>query len=198
MAERSREDAHLARPAAAAAILASTVMCARVAVLAGAVNAGILLRLMPVVLAMALVGLIGARLVTRGEGGEAAQAGSKIRNPFSLAAALTFAVIYAVVLLVVRAAGEYLGSGGMYAAAALSSVADVDAVTIAFARLGPGETLWRSPAAAVSVAVVMNTLVKLGLGMYRGSPDFRRRVAAALGAMAVAGTAAGAFVYVRL
>jgi len=34
--------------------------------------------------------------------------------------------------------------------------------------------------------------------MYRGSPDFRRRVAAALGAMAVAGTAAGAFVYVRL
>jgi uncharacterized membrane protein (DUF4010 family) len=198
MAERSREDAHVAHAAAAAAILASTVMCARVAVLAGAVNAGILLRLMPVVLAMALVGLIGARLVTRGEGGEAAQSGSKIRNPFSLAAALTFAVIYAVVLLVVRAASEYLGSGGMYAAAALSSVADVDAVTIAFARLGPGETLWRSPAAAVSVAVVMNTLVKLGLGMYRGSPDFRRRVAAALGAMAVAGTAAGAFVYVRL
>jgi uncharacterized membrane protein (DUF4010 family) len=147
---------------------------------------------------MALVGLVAARMIARSRDGEAPQSGSKIRNPFSLAAALTFAVIYAVVLLVVRGASEYLGSGGMYAAAALSSVADVDAVTIAFARLGPGETLWRAPAAAVTVAVVMNTLVKLGLGMYRGSPDFRRRVAAALGAMAVAGTAAGAFVYVRL
>ena len=198
MAERSREDERVAGPAASATVLASSVMCGRVAVLGGAVNAGILPRLLPVVVAMGLVGLAAAWWAGRGRGGELTQSGSKIRNPFSLAAAITFAVIYAAVLLAVRAAGEYLGSGGMYAAAALSSVADVDAVTIAFARLGPGDTLWRTPAAAVALAVVMNTLVKLGLGVVRGGGAFRRDVAWSLGAMAAAGAVAGAAVYVYL
>jgi uncharacterized membrane protein (DUF4010 family) len=190
MASRSREDAEVARPAAAATVLASTVMAGRVAVLAGAVNGGILPRLLPVVGVMAAAGLGAAWWATRQAAAAAPRGASKIQNPFSLTAAIAFAAIYAVVLLAVRAAETYLGSGGLFAAAALSSVADVDAVTIAFARLGPGETAWRVPAAAVGVAAVMNTLVKLGLAAARGSMDFRRTVARSLGAMAAAGAVA--------
>jgi uncharacterized membrane protein (DUF4010 family) len=116
-------------------------------------------------------------------------------NPFSLVAAITFAVVYALVLLVVRAAEAYLGTGGTYAAAAISSLADVDAVTIAFARLGAGPTDWQVPAAAVSLGVVINTLVKLAVGLARGTGEFRRRLSWALGGMAVAGTATAAVVY---
>lgn len=197
MAERSRAVAELARPAAAAAVLASTIMCLRVAVLAGAVNVGVLPRLLPVVGVMAAVGGALALVLARGRVGEPSSSGTKLTNPFSLTAALTFAGVYAIVVLVVRAAREYYGEQGMFAASALSSVADVDAVTIAFSRAGPGETGWRVPAAAVTVAAVANTLVKLGLGVLLGQGRFRLYVGVALGLMAVAGAAAGAVVFLR-
>jgi uncharacterized membrane protein (DUF4010 family) len=195
MAERSRSAEGLGKAAAAAAIVASAIMPLRVAVLAGAVNAGILPRLMPVVGVMALAGLVAAWMLSRRRAEETSESSAQIKNPFSLKAALSFAVIYAVVLLVVRGAREYFGTGGTYAAAGLSAVADVDAVTIAFSRLGPGDTLWRVPAAAVTVAAVANTLVKLGIGVGLGAGRFRRYMALSLGSVAVVGAAAGIVVY---
>jgi uncharacterized membrane protein (DUF4010 family) len=195
MAERSRSAEGVAKAAAAAAVVASAIMPLRVAVLAGAVNAGILPRLLPVVVLMALSGAVASWLLSRSKGDESGESGAKISNPFSLKAALSFGAIYAVVLLVVRGAGEYFGTGGTYVAAGFSAVADVDAVTIAFSRLGPGDTAWRMPAAAVAVAAVANTLVKLGIGVGMGAGRFRRYVAMSLGAMAVAGAVAGVLVY---
>ena len=196
MAERSRGADALSRAAAAAAVVASSIMPLRMAVLAGAVNAGILPRLLPVVFVMALAGLVAAWVLSRRRD-EPSESSSQIKNPFSLVAALSFAAIYAVVLIVVRGAGVYFGAGGTYAAAGLSAVADVDAVTIAFSRLGPGDTLWRMPAAAVTVAAVANTLVKMAIALGMGSPRFRRYVALSLGATAALGAAAGLVVYWR-
>ena len=198
MAERSRADESLARPAAAAALVASSIMPIRIAVLAGAVNAGILPRLLPMVAAMTLAGLVAAWVLSRRRPDETAPSGAKIRNPFSVVAALSFAAIYGVVLMVVRGAGEWFGAGGTYAAAGLSAVADVDAVTIAFSRLGPGATLWQMPAAAVAVAAVVNTIVKLGIGVTMGGGRFRRYVAVSLGAEAAAGAVAGIAVYMAM
>jgi len=99
------------------------------------------------------------------------------------------------VLLVVRGAGEYFGSGGTFAAAGLSAVADVDAVTIAFSRLGPGAAGWQTPAAAVTVAAVTNTVVKLGIALGMGAGRFRRYAAVSLAAIAAAGAVAGVIVY---
>ena len=198
MAERSRAEESLARPAAAAALVASSIMPIRIAVLAGAVNAGILPRLLPMVAAMTLAGLVAAWVLSRRRPDETAPSGAKIRNPFSVVAALSFAAIYGVVLMVVRGAGEWFGAGGTYAAAGLSAVADVDAVTIAFSRLGPGPTLWQMPAAAVAVAAVVNTIVKLGIGVTMGGGRFRRYVALSLGAEAAAGAVAGIAVYMAM
>ena len=195
MAERSRSAEALARPAAAAAVVASSIMPLRMAVLAGAVNVGILPRLLPIVFVMALAGLVAAWLITRRRPDEVSESGSQMKNPFSVMAALSFAAIYAFVLILVRAAGVYLGAGGTYAAASLSALADVDAVTIAFSRSGPGATAWQVPAAAVTVAAVTNTLVKMGIALATGSPRFRRYVGVSLAATAVVGTAAGLLVY---
>jgi uncharacterized membrane protein (DUF4010 family) len=195
MAERSRAAEGLGRAAAAAAVVASSIMPLRMAVLAGAVNAGILPRLLPVVGAMALAGLAAAWVLSLRRPDETNESGAGIRNPFSVVAALSFAAIYGVVLLVVRGSGEYFGAGGTYAAAALSAVADVDAVTIAFSRSGPGATAWQVPAAAVAVAAVTNTLVKLGIAVGMGTGRFRRYMAVSLGVMAAVGAAAGVVVY---
>jgi uncharacterized membrane protein (DUF4010 family) len=53
------------------------------------------------------------------------------------------------------------------------------------------------PAAAVTVAAVTNSLVKLGIAVATGSPRFRRYVGVSLAATAVVGAAAGLLVYWR-
>jgi uncharacterized membrane protein (DUF4010 family) len=197
MAERARADEGIGRAAASATVLASCVRSLRVAVLAGIINAGILPRLLPVVGAMAVVGGLAALWLARGPGDEPTASGGSLSNPFSLKAALSFGLLYALILLAVRAAQAYFGDGGTYAASALSGVADVDAVTIAFSRLGPMADDWRTPASAVTLAVVVNMIVKMGLGIGVGGGRFRRHVAVALGLMALAGGGAGALVYLR-
>jgi len=197
MAERTRADEGIGRAAASATVLASCVMSLRIALLAGIINAGILPRLLPVAGAMAVVGGLAALWLARGPGDELSASGGHLSNPFSLKAALSFGLLYALILLAVRAAQVYFGDGGTYAASALSGVADVDAVTIAFSRLGPMADDWRTPASAVTVAVVVNTIVKMGLGIGVGGGRFRRHVAVALGLMALVGGLTGALVYLR-
>ncbi len=60
MATRSRADNNLEHMAAPAAVLASTIMCLRVAVHAGIVNVSVLPQLLPVLGAMTLAGLLAA------------------------------------------------------------------------------------------------------------------------------------------
>jgi uncharacterized membrane protein (DUF4010 family) len=195
LAQRSRADRSLAYPAGAAAILASVVMCIRIAVIAAAVNPHVLPRLSPVLGAMALVGGLAVWRGARSHTAGAAESGRQVRNPFSLPQALVFAVIYSGALLIARGAKEWQGSAGLFPAAALSALADVDAITIAVVRMGPGDTLWRVPAAAVSLAAAVNTMVKMGLALGFGSARFRSYVAIGLGLMAGAGIAVGCWVY---
>ncbi len=190
MAERSHTGA--ARPAAAtAAVLASTIMCVRMAVLAGAVDPGILPRLLPILTVMAVAGGAAAWLMSRGTAGRTAAADGTLTNPFSLRAALTLAAVYTLVLLGVRAAQEHLGAGGLYLASALSAIVSVDAPTVALAHLGGGTTGWSAPAAAIGVVAITNTLVKFGIAIAYGAGSFRSRVATALGVMSVLGGLAG-------
>jgi uncharacterized membrane protein (DUF4010 family) len=198
MAARSRTDQGLAAAAAAATVWASTVMCLRVAVLAGIVNLGILPRLVPVVAIMALGGAVAAWLLGRKTAApDAGPSGAILSNPFSLTAALSFAVVYALVRLVAHAAQEHFGASGLYVAAAFSALTDVDAVTIAFTRLGPDASGWQVPAAAVTIAVVTNTLVKLGIALVAGARRFRLYVTLALGVIAMLGALAGVVVFAR-
>jgi uncharacterized membrane protein (DUF4010 family) len=168
-------------------------MCVRIAVLAGAVNVGILPRLSPVVGAMLVTGAVAASILAAKAGPSDATSSAKITNPFRLRSALTFGLLFALTLLVARGAQEYIGIRGVYAAAVLSSLADVDAAAIAFTRMGAGETGWRVAAIAVAVAAVTNTLVKLGIALAMGAGKFRRYVAITLGLMALAGIIAIVF-----
>jgi uncharacterized membrane protein (DUF4010 family) len=198
MATRSRARKDLAGVTAAAAVLASVVMCIRVAVLTGSIGPGILPRLLPVVGVMAIEGAIAAWLLGRKAAvTDSGPSGADIRNPFSLTAALTFGAIYAVVLLLVEGARIYFGARGIYLAAALAAIADVDAVSIACVRLGTVEAAWRMPAAAVTVAVVTNTLVKLAIALVAGAGRFKGYVVAALGIMAAVGAAVGVLIFLR-
>ena len=193
MAERSH--AAVVRPAAASAtVLASTIMCVRIAVLAGLVNPAILPGLLPILIVMAVSGGVAAWVMGRGHRRTTTPDGS-ITNPFSLRAALTFAAVYAVVLVCVRAAEVYLGQGGIYLVSALSATVSVDAPTVALARLANASTDWA--AAAIGVVAVTNTLVKLVIAVAYGEGTFRTQVGAALAVMALLGGLTGLGILTR-
>ena len=107
-------------------------------------------------------------------------------NPSELKPAILFGLVYAAVLFAVAAGQDLLGDAGLYVAAFVSGLTDVDAITLSTSqlvqdgRLDPG-TGWR----LILVAVLSNTVFKLGLAVTLGSRDFARRLTA-MGAIALA------------
>jgi uncharacterized membrane protein (DUF4010 family) len=199
MAQRSRESPALARSAATAAILASAVMGVRVLLFVGAYGAALLPRVAPAVLAMALVSVAAAAIINRrADTAAPAAAPATMSNPFSLRAALSFALLFAVVLLLVPAARVWLGTAGTFAAAAFTALLDVDAMTIAFASAVPAAGPWRDAAAAITLGVTTNSLVKAGIVAVLARGPFRRWVIAGLALAAFACAAAGAAIYLGL
>jgi uncharacterized membrane protein (DUF4010 family) len=196
LAQRSREGPDVARTAASAAVLASAIMAVRIAVIAAFVDASILRRLLPVVGAMAMSGVVVAWWLGRGVRGAGGAGGPVLRNPFRLRAALTFGAIYAAVLLMVHGAGYYFGSRGLFVTSALSGTADVDAPTIAFTRLGPGPTDWAVPTVAILIAAASNNVVKAALALGLGAGRFRVQVAGSLVLMTLLGIATCALLFV--
>jgi uncharacterized membrane protein (DUF4010 family) len=107
-------------------------------------------------------------------------------NPSELRPAILFGALYAAVLLVVAAAEALLGDVGLYAAAFVSGLTDVDAITLSTSnlvvdgRLDPA-TGWR----IIVLASLSNLVFKLSLATSLGSRAFARRLWA-LGAVALA------------
>jgi uncharacterized membrane protein (DUF4010 family) len=191
IAQRSREAPAQGRRIAAAAILASVVMCGRLVVLVVAVRPSLVPRLAVPLGAMALVGLTFVLLFWRGSEPAAPRAAPEHANPFSLRSALLFGAIFAGVLLLVKASDVWLGARGTWLAALLSGLVDVDAVALALAR-GAGTEGASAAVTGIVVACISNNLFKAGAAIAGGAGRFRRDVAVALVAMAVAGGVAAA------
>jgi uncharacterized membrane protein (DUF4010 family) len=108
-----------------------------------------------------------------------------IGNPTELRTALGFAAIYAVVLLLAAWLAALAGGEGVYAVAAISGLADVDAITLSSLRLfGLGTLSASQVTTAVVVAISANALFKLGIVRVAGGPMLFRRCVPALVAMA--------------
>jgi uncharacterized membrane protein (DUF4010 family) len=146
-------------------LIAWAVMFARVIVLVAVVNRALLPPVLAPFLTMAAVaGALAAFLYFRAGGGRgrSAKGDVAVRNPFSLIAAAKFAALFAAVLFAVKIVQENFPPSGLYAVAALSGLADVDAITLSMAEFaGSGEA--RVAVIAIVVAALANTLVKCGL-----------------------------------
>ena len=116
------------------------------------------------------------------------------KNPAELRPALMFGLVYALVLLAVAAARDHLGDRGIYLAAALSGLTDVDAITLGTARLSEAGGLepavvWR----AIAIAVMANLVFKGIVVRVLGGPELGRKVALQFGMLIAFGAALLAF-----
>lgn len=175
------------RLAALVITIASTVAFCRVLVEIAVVAPGSLAALAPPLVAMLAVMILisfAAWHLGRSTSGEMPEQG----NPSQLRSALVFGGLYAVILLAVAAAQEYLGESGLYVVAVLSGLTDVDAITLSTAQMISGgklavETGWR----VILLAALANMGFKLGLVATLGSKPLLRRVAMLWSGAGVAG-----------
>lgn len=196
-ARRSRDGkdaAKLADALAAGILIAWAVMFVRVGVEVAVVHAPLLRPL-----ALPLATLAGATAVAagvayrragdRGRGSAADEV--PLTNPFSLTAAIRFAALFAVVLLVVRIVQHYAPGRGVYVIAALAGLTDVDAITLSMASGARDGSIDAGTATgAIVLAALSNTLVKLGLVIALGAATLKRYLAVATALLVVAGGAA--------
>lgn len=174
-AQRSQKDVQLAKPFALAIAVAWTVMFARVLVVVGALSLPLLQVVWLPITAAGLAGLAyGAYLYFAPHVDEEAEEVS-VTNPFELGPAVTFGLLYGVILLVSRAAQLYFGNTGVYVSSILSGLADVDAITLSMTELsGQGALTLETAARAITFAAMSNTVVKGSIVLSSGSPSLRR------------------------
>jgi uncharacterized membrane protein (DUF4010 family) len=92
-----------------------------------------------------------------GQGAPGKPEGLVHRNPFLIPEVLRYAVLLAAVMLAASIGQTAFGANGLMAVAALSGLADVDAMTLSVAKMSV-ET--RTAVAAILLTVAVNTLAK--------------------------------------
>ncbi|WP_260291408.1 MgtC/SapB family protein [Sedimenticola hydrogenitrophicus] len=116
---------------------------------------------------------------------------SPLKNPLELKTAVVFGLLLAVVMLLGRALKEWFGDAGLLALAAASGVADVDAITLSLARLGPADVDQRVVVLGLLIAASANSLTKAGLASAIGGGRVGLLVGLPLLVSAVTGLALG-------
>lgn len=111
-----------------------------------------------------------------------------LQPPSTLGSAIVFGLLYAVVLLAIAAARQHFSEGGLYAVAAVSGLADVDAITLSTSRLIdsatlPAETGWR----IILVGALANLSFKAGIVLVVSGRQLFRWVLPYFGAALAAG-----------
>ena len=187
VAGRTKKDAALAPASAGAIAIASTVMMARVAVLVGVINPALLAHLAIPLVAGAAGAMLGGFIVYR-RGGKIRDTPIAVANPFELGSAIRFGLLFAAILVAIKAAKTYLGNQGVYLAAAIGGTTDVDAVSLSTAKNMAAEAT--AATIAIMIAVVSNTIVKSSLALGIGGPALGKR-AFLIGGLIVAGAVAG-------
>jgi uncharacterized membrane protein (DUF4010 family) len=176
--QRSQKNQGLGQTFALAIILAWTVMFGRALVEVGTVNRLLLEEVWLPMVVTAAVGLLycGYLYFIARPGHDGDEEDVALANPFELAPAIKFGLIFAAVLVVSRAAQYYFGTTGVYVSSIVSGLADVDAVALSMAELtgragGPDLT---TGARAVVLAALANTVTKGGIVMATGTATLRR------------------------
>jgi uncharacterized membrane protein (DUF4010 family) len=158
-----RDDPKHAEGAAVIITLANLVVLGRIAVLAAVVAPAALPVLAPVLAAGLVAGALpplrGWLAVRRSKA-----PAPELDNPVNLRHALMFGAIFAVVLVVSAAFHDRAGEMGVYAVAAISGLADMDAIALStFNLLGGGQLSAGQAAIAVVIALASNMAFKATL-----------------------------------
>ena len=142
-----------------------------------------------VVLPLGLMAAVGLAMVAwRHQPGRAGGDTPEVENPLTLRVALTFAAIYATVLVLIHLVHEGFAPSAILPLAALAAIPGADAPSLSLARLvGDGRLAPELAALGLVVVAVATTLAKLCILAAVGRGAITRRVGPTLAAIAATG-----------
>jgi len=187
-AKRSREHAEWSINCAIAILAASSIMILRVMVWTYVFN-HTLFKTLLLPCALLLTAGLGTTLFLflRKRREDTIDAVIRSGKPLDLHGALLFGLIYTLILLAVYWANELMGDRGLLLTSTMAGLTDIDAITISLSKMAGRNLLTEFAARAVLVATLANTLVKLGIGLWAGSPALRPFLIAGYGLIFLTG-----------
>lgn len=160
-ARRSAEQPGLAAMLGRGVLVACTLMPMRMLILISVISPTLLTTILPGLGVLIAVPLAAA-LISRIGGSSPATEDTPLDlgNPLDLKSAAYFAVFLTALFVAVPWLQAMFGDAGIYAAAALSGLTDVDAISMTLARKSSTSITAEAAALGIIVAAMTNTLVK--------------------------------------
>lgn len=187
---KTETDSGAANRLVAGILLSWLVMFGRVLLIVTAVSLPLMQQLLWPLLGLALLTaalssvffLLGHRL-------QAASTATElpVKNPFSLWSAIQFALLFALVLLLVKLAEHYAPGQGLYWLAALAGLTDVDAISLSLADYAARSQALNLAATAIGIAILSNSVVKTAMVWVAGTRILALRISAATLVLGLAG-----------
>jgi len=187
----SREQTTSKQRLAGGVLLAGAIMVARVLIIVTVINAGLVLPLIgPLGAAFLLLLSVGGYLSLRRheeEHQEHEQPAIVMDSPFSLGSVLGLATFIAAVIVLSKLSARFFGASGTYVLAAVSAMADVDAISLSLARQASRELPVEIATVGIGIAVAVNTIAKAGMAVVLGGRGFGLIISSASAAAIVLG-----------
>jgi len=109
-----------------------------------------------------------------------------IKNPAELPTALGFAALFSAILFLVSWINSVIGMKGVYAAAFLAGLTDLDAISLSTLRLlNADKATTMQAATTIVIAFIANLIFKFGISAFAGSRALARAVGGGFIAMTV-------------
>jgi uncharacterized membrane protein (DUF4010 family) len=181
LSRKSSESKQLSGSSAVGIMYASAVMYLRIFFITLIINISLIADLWIPMLIFAVTGAAAGLFISSKINTKDSQ-DVEIKNPFELKSALLFGLAFGIILFAAKAAEEYIGEGGVYAASALAGFTSVDAIIISVANLSRSFT---SDAAVISIiiATISNNIFKSIITVVYGTREMRKYVFPGLGAV---------------
>ncbi len=189
MAEHAKRTPELSPICAFATAVASIAMFPRVLILIAVVNPGLVAPLAVPLVGMTVVGgLLSLALLVRIRSDRAPSV--DLDNPFRVRPALVFGLLFAAVLLGVDVLNSLFGEAGVYVTALLSGTVDANAITLSLGKFAlDGHIEGAVAVTGIVLALVTNTVVKVGIVWSLGTRRLGTAVAGVLGTTSIVGVA---------
>ena len=167
--------------------IANLVVLVRLGVVSGTVAPQVLPQLLPVLISGLLFGGTAALyLWHKMSAGSEALPMPEIRNPTEIKTAVSFGLLYAVVLLAAAWLSDVAGNRGLYLLAFASGLTDVDAISLSSLRLfHQGKLVADQAVTAISIAYCSNLLFKFGMLAFIGGRQLAQKALLGMGAVGV-------------
>jgi len=115
----------------------------------------------------------------------------KLESPFEFGPALKFGLVFVVVLFALALGQKYLGNSGVYAAAFLSGLIDIDAIVLSsLESVKLGELNPVIAQNSIAIAIMVNTTIKVAYVAVIGAYSLVGRVAVGVGVVTAIGAGA--------